>query len=51
MNNFSDENLIPKEDLDKHTIKRYTFKSFAEIAAEQPEEKKPKKSNPSPPRR
>ncbi|BCZ19291.1 Flagellar assembly protein H, FliH [Helicobacter sp. NHP19-012] len=49
MNNSSDENLIPKEDLDKHTIKKYTFKSFAEIAAEKPEEKKPpKEQHPEP---
>ncbi|CRF50968.1 Flagellar assembly protein FliH [Helicobacter heilmannii] len=50
LNNSSDENLIPKEELDKHTIKRYTFKSFAEMATEQPEEKKPQtKEYPEPP--
>ncbi|WP_120944282.1 MULTISPECIES: flagellar assembly protein FliH [Helicobacter] len=40
MNNFGEENLIAKDDLSKHTIARYEFKSIADLAPE-PEPEKP----------
>nr|WP_281743998.1 flagellar assembly protein FliH [Helicobacter suis] len=45
LNNLGDENLIPKEDLEKHSIRKYTFKSLADLATETPEEKKQKRED------
>ncbi|WP_104629078.1 FliH/SctL family protein [Helicobacter bizzozeronii] len=49
MNNLSDENLIAKEELSKHSIKKYEFKSIADFPLEKPPEKEESNQNSAPP--
>ncbi|WP_210630052.1 hypothetical protein [Helicobacter bizzozeronii] len=49
MNNLSDENLIAKEELSKHSIKKYEFKSIADFPLEKPPEKEESNQNSTPP--
>lgn len=51
LNNLSDENLIAKEELSKHSIKKYEFKSIADFPLEKPPEKEEsdQSNTPTPP--
>ncbi|CCB79862.1 hypothetical protein HBZC1_08760 [Helicobacter bizzozeronii CIII-1] len=53
LNNLSDENLIAKEELSKHSIKKYEFKSIADFPLEKPPEKEEsdQSNTPTPPPR
>ncbi|MFC3847918.1 flagellar assembly protein FliH [Helicobacter baculiformis] len=49
LNNFNEENLIAKDDLSKHTIARYEFKSIADFPSEIEPDKTPPRTPPPPP--